>query len=122
MHQLPDDLHRDKDNDHWKESLSKSAALGLGFAWELGYTIAIPALLFGFGGAYVDKHLGTSPLLLMIGLILAFIGSFAAILRKVRTIIRQTPTDLPRKLSPVQKALEEGQEFHDAFRPKDPQK
>jgi hypothetical protein len=34
-----------------------------GIVGELGYIIAVPALLFGFGGAYIDKYFGTAPLI-----------------------------------------------------------
>ena len=40
----------------------------VGLAWELGYMIAIPAVVLGFGGAYLDKYLQTSPLFMLIGL------------------------------------------------------
>jgi len=40
----------------------------LGFAWELGYSIVIPLVLFALGGRYLDKQLGTSPWLLLAGL------------------------------------------------------
>ena len=43
--------------------------LGLGF--ELGYMIAIPAALAAFGGTTLDKRLGTSPVFLLVGIVLA---------------------------------------------------
>jgi hypothetical protein len=62
--------------------------MALGLVWEIGYIIAIPAFVFGFGGAYLDKYLGLSPLLMLAGLLLALIVSGFAIYHKVRKVIR----------------------------------
>ena len=43
----------------------------LGLAWELGYTIAIPLVVFALAGRYLDKKLGTSPFLLLLGILLS---------------------------------------------------
>lgn len=55
------------------EKNATRAALALFF--QMGYLIALPAVAFGFGGAYADKALGTSPLLTIIGLSLALTSS-----------------------------------------------
>jgi F0F1-type ATP synthase assembly protein I len=60
------------------------AALNL--AWELGYTIAIPIVVLGIGGAWIDKKIGTSPALLLIGIALSLIISGVSIYRKVKDI------------------------------------
>jgi F0F1-type ATP synthase assembly protein I len=54
--------------------------------FELGYIIALPAILLGFGGAYLDKQMETSPLLIFSGLLLAFVISSLVIIGKVRSI------------------------------------
>jgi len=36
-------------------------------AWDLGWMIAIPIILFGVGGAIMDKKLHSSPWLLLLG-------------------------------------------------------
>ncbi len=101
-------------------SPTDSLVLGIGFAWELGYTIAVPAVALGLGGGYLDRHLfGSSPLFLLLGLLLAFAISFSIIAGKLRTINRRMPKDLPAKkkddlLTP--EALEQ-QMVHDLFRP-----
>jgi F0F1-type ATP synthase assembly protein I len=59
----------------------------LSFAWELGYMIAIPAFLFGFGGAYLDKYLGSSPTFLLSGLFLALLTSGIVIYRRLKHIM-----------------------------------
>ena len=94
-----------------------SFVLGIGFAWELGYTIAVPAVLFGIGGAYVDKYLDLSPLFLLIGMILACVISFSIIADKLRIIAKRMPKDLPRKVPVTPKEHKEQEDIHDLFRP-----
>ncbi|MDD5751256.1 MAG: AtpZ/AtpI family protein [Candidatus Peribacteraceae bacterium] len=60
--------------------------LSLRLAWSLGYIIALPAALFGFGGAYADKAFGTSPWLLLAGFALALLLSAIGVYRKVKEI------------------------------------
>lgn len=59
----------------------------IGLAWELGYTIAIPIVVLGFGGAYVDKRLGISPLFILTGIALAMALTGFGIYRKIKKII-----------------------------------
>ncbi len=40
-------------------------------AWDLGWMIAIPILLFGVGGAIMDKKLHSSPWLLLLGFVVS---------------------------------------------------
>lgn len=61
---------------------------GLNLAWELGYLIAIPAAAFSFGGAYLDKKIGTSPLFLLIGIGLALVISSIAVYKKTKHFVQ----------------------------------
>ena len=70
-----------------KESKELGFLLSLRLAWNLGYIIAIPAVVFGFGGAYADKRLGTSPWLLLGGFTFAIALSGFGVYRKVKEII-----------------------------------
>lgn len=63
-----------------------SLFLSLRLAWSLGYIIAIPAVVFGLGGAYLDKYLQTSPLFLLLGFALAVGLSGLGVYRKVKEI------------------------------------
>lgn len=63
----------------------------MGVVGELGYLIAIPAFLFGFGGAYLDKYFGTSPWLLLSGFLLAFLVSGLSVWRMVQRILPPEP-------------------------------
>ena len=56
----------------------------IGFASEVGFIIAIPAFLFGFGGAYLDRAFGTSPLFVILGLALALAASFLALWHRIK--------------------------------------
>lgn len=100
-------------------SPEESTMLGLAFAWELGYTISLPAIAFGLGGAYLDKYLGTSHWFLFLGMGFAFTISFINIFRKLRVIIRRLPKDLPKKKKlPVDpETVREQELLHDLFRP-----
>lgn len=62
--------------------------MGLKFAGELGYIIALPAVLFCFGGAYMDKSYHTSPLFFLLGLVIALTLSLVGVVRKVRAITK----------------------------------
>ena len=66
-----------------KRPIRTDLLLAIRLAWDFGWIIAIPAVLFGFGGAYLDKAQGTSPLFLLLGLALALTLSTMCILRKV---------------------------------------
>jgi F0F1-type ATP synthase assembly protein I len=56
-------------------------------AWSLGYIIALPAVLFGFSGAYLDRTLGTSPWFLLGSLALAMGLSAIGVYRRLREVI-----------------------------------
>lgn len=70
-----------------KRSITADLLLTVRLAWSFGYIIALPAALFGFGGAYADKALGTSPWLLLGGLATALILSSIGIYRKIKEIL-----------------------------------
>lgn len=60
----------------------------LGLAWEMGYTIAIPLVLFAIGGRFLDRWLGTAPWLMLVGIGVAIVMSSIAITKKVRNVCR----------------------------------
>jgi F0F1-type ATP synthase assembly protein I len=59
----------------------------LSLVGEIGYLIAIPAVVFGFTGGYLDKHYGTSPILVLVGLLLALLLSGYAVYRRVKAVV-----------------------------------
>ena len=57
-----------------KKSVNDSSVFtALSLAWELGYLIAIPLIIFALVGRWLDKIYHTSPLFLLIGLFVAFV-------------------------------------------------
>lgn len=70
-----------------KQEKQKSAMwLALDIAYELGYLIALPIVILGFGGAYADKKFGTSPTFLLIGIGLSFIITTVGAYRRIKVI------------------------------------
>ncbi len=55
---------------------------------EIGFIIALPAVLLGFAGAYLDKEMGSSPLFVLAALALAFCVSAFVVVRKVQSITK----------------------------------
>jgi len=70
-----------------EKSLGSSLFLSLRLAWNLGYIIAIPVVVLGFGGAYLDRYMQTSPLFILIGFVLAAVLSAVGVYRKVKEIL-----------------------------------
>ncbi len=56
-------------------------------AWELGYTIAIPIIVFALLGRFADKYLNTSPFLLLLGILISIFVSVFMLYKKVKEII-----------------------------------
>ena len=70
-----------------KRPLRADLVLAVRLAWNFGYIIAIPAVLFGFGGAYLDKLWGTSPIMILIGFTVALALSGFGIWKKLKDIL-----------------------------------
>ncbi|MFA6503766.1 MAG: AtpZ/AtpI family protein [Patescibacteria group bacterium] len=68
-----------------KNSMSLGQAFSL--AWELGYLMAIPLVLFALGGRLLDKYLNTSPTFLMFGIVISIIASSILVALKATKII-----------------------------------
>ncbi len=66
--------------------MKNSVWSALNLAWELGYTIAIPIALLGFGGAWLDKKFGTSPWMILLGIAISLLVSSVAVYRKVKSL------------------------------------
>ena len=58
-------------------------------AWELGYTIAIPIVLLALLGRWADKMLGTSPWMLLVGVLVSIVISSFLVYHKVKDVIRK---------------------------------
>ena len=71
-----------------KKSIISDLFLAVRLAWDFGWIIAIPAVALGFGGAYLDQYLGTSPLFILLGLAIAVSLSGWGIYRKLKGILQ----------------------------------
>lgn len=56
-------------------------------SWSIGWIVAIPAVAFGFGGAYLDRLYGTTPLFILLGFAIAVTLSGIGLYRKLREIL-----------------------------------
>lgn len=81
--------NQSSDNERIKKPASNvgfSSAFALG--WEMGYTIAIPLVIFALMGRLADKYLGTSPLFLLGGIIFSIVVSIALLYKKINKILK----------------------------------
>ncbi|MFA6991755.1 MAG: AtpZ/AtpI family protein [Candidatus Gracilibacteria bacterium] len=56
-------------------------------ALTLGYMIIIPILVFGVGGVILDKYLGSTPIFIFVGFILAMTASMLIVYVKMKDIV-----------------------------------
>lgn len=69
----------------------------LGFAWTLGYTIAIPLVVFALVGRFLDRRFGTDPWLLIAGMILSIVISSIALVQRSMTLISRLGSETTEK-------------------------
>lgn len=69
-----------------KKSEQSAMWMALQVAYELGYLIALPIVILGIGGAWMDKKFATSPLFILIGITLSFIITSIGVFRKITII------------------------------------
>jgi F0F1-type ATP synthase assembly protein I len=79
------------------ESKEKSVWQGLALAGELGYTIAIPLIVFALLGRFLDKKIGTSPWFLLAGILLALATSAIGVGKKIMEIIKEQKKEEEKK-------------------------
>lgn len=70
-----------------KQEKDKSFS-AIGLAWELGYTIAVPIVVLALLGRYLDKKLGTTPWLLLVGILISIAVSSWAVYKKTLDIMK----------------------------------
>jgi F0F1-type ATP synthase assembly protein I len=56
-------------------------------AWELGYLIALPIIILALLGRFLDKKFITSPLFLLVGILLALVITGFLVWKKIRSSI-----------------------------------
>ncbi|MEK7632070.1 MAG: AtpZ/AtpI family protein [Patescibacteria group bacterium] len=60
----------------------------LGIAWEFGWVIVIPLVVFVLGGRLLDRHFGTSPWWLLTGLIVSITLTTIGLVWKFKKLLR----------------------------------
>ncbi len=65
-----------------KDALTKSDLIS--FAFEVGGSIALPLVILALGGRLLDKYFDSSPLFLILGLLLSLISTAYLISKKVK--------------------------------------
>jgi F0F1-type ATP synthase assembly protein I len=60
----------------------------LGFAWELGYSIVIPIVIFALAGRLLDKKLDTSPWLLLLGILISIVVTTVLVYQKTIKVMK----------------------------------
>ncbi len=76
-----EDNQKEADNNKLKEFKVWS------LAGQLGFSIAIPIVIFALVGRMIDKALGTSPFILLGGILLSIFVSSWLIYKKMRDIL-----------------------------------
>lgn len=60
----------------------------IGLAFDLGFQIAIPLVVFALIGRFADKAFDTTPFLLVGGIVLAALASTYMVYRKVSKLLK----------------------------------
>lgn len=58
------------------------------FAWELGYSIIVPLVVFALLGKMLDKKMGTAPWALLSGILLSIIATSYIVYKKTIEILK----------------------------------
>jgi F0F1-type ATP synthase assembly protein I len=71
----------------------------LSLAWNLGYLIAVPLVVFALLGRFLDKRFGTSPLALLAGIFISLVVTTIGVYKKTKEITGQmdASTDKSKK-------------------------
>ena len=59
----------------------------ISLAWELGYTITVPLVIFAILGRFLDKKYDASPIFLLSGILLSIAVSGILVFRKTKKIL-----------------------------------
>jgi F0F1-type ATP synthase assembly protein I len=69
-----------------KVALTRSDLIS--FAMDVGFSIALPLAGFAYVGILIDKNYGSSPIFLIIGLILSLFTTTIILMKKVRKYLK----------------------------------
>lgn len=71
----------------------------LSYAWQFGYTIAVPLVVLALLGRFLDRWLNTSPWLLLAGILLSMIISTVALVIRALKIMKDVSQKYLKKPS-----------------------
>lgn len=60
----------------------------LGYAWQFGYTIAVPLVVLALGGRLLDRKFGTAPWLFLAGIIISIVISTTLLIIRASRIFK----------------------------------
>ncbi len=75
-------------NNSQKENKEGNLFSVVSLAWELGYVVAVPLIIFALVGRFLDKKLETSPWIFLLGVVISIIVSVFMVYRKADKIIK----------------------------------
>ena len=60
----------------------------ISFAYDVGFAIIIPLVILALLGRFLDQKIGTSPLFLIIGILLSLVSTTVIIYKKTKNFIK----------------------------------
>lgn len=72
-----------------KSQDQKRGLKALSLAWELGYLIILPLVIFALIGRILDNYFKTWPWFLLLGIVLAIISSSISLYFKINTLLKE---------------------------------
>lgn len=69
--------------------MKKDLIFAFAMIGQIGFATAIPLVLLGLGGRYLDGRFGTAPYLFLLGLILAGIFAYLSVKRIVKEYLKE---------------------------------
>jgi F0F1-type ATP synthase assembly protein I len=85
-----------------KLQMKNSTALAISFAWELGYSIAIPLVALALGGRFLDRRFDTDPFLFLTGVVLSIFISTLIVFKKSMKIMASLEKESQREKPPTE--------------------
>lgn len=78
-----------KENSTEKESSNTLLSKGelIAFAYDVGFAIIIPLVIFTLGGRLLDKKLGTAPWCMLAGLLISLVFTGISIYKKTKKFL-----------------------------------